>query len=86
MYMRAFLIALEKILKKDHADIKLEFYLSRRSKFVHMGLDEPLITIPNHNDIMEFLEKYWEKKRRTINLNLHNQDLYQLQSGNLIIL
>ena len=86
MYMRAFLIALEKVLKKDHADIKFEFYLSRRSKFVHMGLDEPLITIPNHNDIMEFLEKYWEKKRRTINLNLHNQDLYQLQSGNLIIL
>ena len=86
MYMRAFLIALEKVLKKDHADIKFEFYLWRRSKFVHMGLDEPLITIPNHNDIMEFLEKYWEKKRRTINLNLHNQDLYQLQSGNLIIL
>ena len=58
MYMRAFLIALEKVLKKNHADIKFEFYLSRRSKFVHMGLDEALITIPNHNDIMEFIEKY----------------------------
>ena len=63
MYMRAFLIALEKVQEKDHADIKFELYLSRRSKFVHMGLDEPLITIPNHNDIMEFIEKYWEEKK-----------------------
>ena len=72
--MRAFLIALEKVLKKDHANINFQFYLSRRSKFVHMGLDEPLISIPNLNDIMEFIEKYWEEKKRTINLNLHHQD------------
>ena len=73
MYMRAFLIALEKVLKKDHANINFQFYLLRRSKFVHMGLDEPLISIPNLNDIMEFIEKYWEEIKRTINLNLHHK-------------
>ena len=63
MYMKTFLIALDKALKKDHSDLKFEFYLSRRSKFVHMGLDVPLIAIENHQEIIDFIEKYWNEKK-----------------------
>ena len=63
MYMRTFFIALDKALKKDHADLEFEFYLSRRLKFVHMGLDVPLISIEKHQEINKFIEKYWNDKK-----------------------
>ena len=36
--MKVFLVALREAVKKDYSDIDFEFYVSRRSKFVHMGL------------------------------------------------
>ena len=33
------------------------FYLSRRSKFVHMGLDSPLYSIKNYPDLIEEIDK-----------------------------
>ena len=61
--MRTFLIALDKALKKDHADLEFEFYLSRRSKFVQMGLDVPLISIKKYQEIIKFIENYWNDKK-----------------------
>ena len=58
MYMKTFLIALEKGLKKDHVNLEFQFYLCRRSKFVHMDLDVPLISIEKHQEIIDFIEKY----------------------------
>ena len=34
------------------------FYLSRRSKFVHMGLDLPLYSIKNYPDLTEEIYKF----------------------------
>ena len=34
------------------------FYLSRRSKFVHMGLDSPLYSIKNYPDLIEEINKF----------------------------
>ena len=34
------------------------FYLSRRSKFVHMGLDLPLYSIKNYPDLIEEIYKF----------------------------
>ena len=48
--MKTFLICLSNVLKKDHPDIKLEFYVSRGSKFVHMGSDVPLNNIKNYEE------------------------------------
>ena len=48
MYMKAFLVALEEVVKKDYPDIEFQFYLLRRSKFADMGLNIPLISIDNH--------------------------------------
>ena len=34
------------------------FYLTRRSKFVHMGLDSPLYSIKNYPDLIEEINKF----------------------------
>ena len=61
MYMKAFLVALEQVVKKDYPDIEFQFYLSRRSKFAHMGLDVPLISTENHVKLVKFIQDYWEQ-------------------------
>ena len=76
MYMKTFLIALEKALKKDQANLEFQFYLSRRSKFVHMGLDVPLISIEKHQEIIDFIEKYWNNKK--------TDDKFEFESPRLI--
>ena len=54
--MKAFLVALEEVVKKDYPDIEFQFYLSRRSKFAHMGLNIPLISIDNHLKLVNFIQ------------------------------
>ena len=63
MYMKAFLAALEQVVKKDYPNIDFQFYLSRRSKFAHMGLDLPLISIDNHLKLIIFIQDYWEQNK-----------------------
>ena len=63
MYMKAFLAALEKVVKKDYPNIDFMFFLSRRSKFVHMGLDVPLISIKEHVDIIKFIQKFCDENK-----------------------
>ena len=63
MYMKCFLVALSEIVKRDYPDINFEFYVSRTSKFVHMGLDMPLISIVGHRKVLNFIEKYWNENK-----------------------
>ena len=63
MYMKAFLVALEEVVKKDYPDIEFQFYLSRRSKFAHMGLNIPLISIDNHLKLVKFIQDYCEQNK-----------------------
>ena len=61
--MKTFLICLSNVLKKDHHYIKLEFYVSRRSKFVHMGSDVPLNNIKNYEEILIRIQGLWNVKK-----------------------
>ena len=63
MYMKAFLVALKQCVKKDYPDIEFEFYLSRRSKFAHMGLDLPLISVKDHQKLIKFIQEYSEQNK-----------------------
>ena len=63
MYMKTFLVILQTRLKKDYADLNVHFYLSRRSKFVHMGLDLPLNKIGHTEEILETIENFWSEKK-----------------------
>ena len=57
MCIKTFIIMLKNVLKKDYPDIELAFYVSRRSKFVHMGLDVQLTKISNSREIRNAIEK-----------------------------
>ena len=59
--MKIFLVVLNQRLKEDYPDIEFHFYLSRRSKFVHMGLDLPLMSITNYHKLVDFIQNYWEE-------------------------
>ena len=61
--MKAFLVALREVVKKDYPDINFEFYVSQRSKFVHMGLDMQLISIVEHREIIGFIEDFWNENK-----------------------
>ena len=61
--MKSFLIVLVNVLKKDHPGVKLEFYVSRRSKFVHMGSDVSLNKIKNYEKILREIEELWKVKK-----------------------
>ena len=61
--MKTFLIVLDNVLEKDHPDVDLAFYLSRRSKFVHMGSDVPLNKIKNIQEILLKIENLWLAKK-----------------------
>ena len=63
MYMKAFLVALKQRVKKDYPNTEFEFYLSGRSKFAHIGLDVPLISINKHNELIQFIKEYWEENK-----------------------
>ena len=62
MFMKTFLIILKNCLKKDYPDVKVEFYVSRRSKFVHMGLDIPINKIARSDELVKDIEKIWLEK------------------------
>ena len=61
--MKVFLVALKEAVKKDYPDIDFDFYLSRRSRFAHMGLNLPLISIPNHLKIIKFIQDFWQENK-----------------------
>ena len=63
MCIKTFIIMLKSVLKKDYPDIELAFYVSTRSKFVHMGLDVQLTKISNSREIRNAIEKYWLEKK-----------------------
>ena len=62
--MKTFLIMLHSSLKRDYPEINVEMYVSRRSKFVHMGLDMALNKIPNHEKFISDIEDFWNKKKQ----------------------
>ena len=64
MYMRTFLIMFRNILKKDYPDIEIEFYLSRRSKFVHMRLQVQLNKIADSEKFIKKIEDFWLNKNQ----------------------
>ena len=61
--MKVFLVALKEAVKKDYPNIDFDFYLSRRSRFAHMGLNLPLISIPDHDKITQFIKDFCQENK-----------------------
>ena len=56
---------LKSFLSKNFPEVDVGFYLSRRSKFVHMGLDTPLYSIKNYPDFIDEINKFLAKDLRS---------------------
>ena len=52
---------LKSFLSKKIPEVDIGFYLSRRSKFVHMGFDIPLYSIKNYPDFIGEIDKFLAK-------------------------
>ena len=55
------------LLSKSHLstkfpDVKVGFYLRRRSNFIHMGLNVPLYSFKNYLDFVKEIHKFLEKE------------------------
>ena len=61
--MKTFLHILKRHLCEKYHDILFEFYLSRRTKNVHMELNCSLLTLREHEQIISDIEEIWLLKR-----------------------
>ena len=53
---------LKMILKEKFPDITVGFYLSKRSKYLHMGLEQSPSSIENYKDFKEEIYKFLSVK------------------------
>ena len=59
--LRKLVLLLKSHLSAKSPDVNVGFYLSRRSNFVHMGLDVPLYSIKIYLDFIEEINKFLAK-------------------------
>ena len=52
---------LKSYLSKNFLEIDVDFYLSRRSNYIHMGLDFPLYSIKNYFSFIKEINNFLQK-------------------------
>ena len=62
--MKTFLHVLKKFFNKKYPHIDVEFYLSRRTKNVYMGLNYNLLALHEQKEIIFDIEKLWSRRRQ----------------------
>ena len=62
--MKTFLHILKRCLCEKYPDISFEFYLSHRTKNVHMKLNCSLLTLREHEQIISDIEEIWPLRRQ----------------------
>ena len=59
MSARVFLFSLERKIRAKYPDLNIQFYISRRSKNIHMGLDRGLLSIVNNHLLIFDIYEHW---------------------------
>ena len=62
--MKTFLHVLKKVLNEKYPQTDFEFYLSRRTKNVDMGLNYNLLALHEQKEIIFDIEKLWSRRRQ----------------------
>lgn len=62
MYMKTVLLILKNRLSEKYPDVTIEFYVSRSSTFLHMGLDILFYTCAQYFEMIAFIESFWKEK------------------------
>ena len=67
MKIKLFLIQLKKVMEKLFPTLTVDFFVSQRNRYVHIGLNIPLHSTENLVEVLQFTENLWsEEKTRTI--------------------
>ena len=64
MNTKSFLLALKATLNEKYPNLKVDFYVSRRNRYVHIGLDQPLYSISYHEKLINDIESIWTARKR----------------------
>ena len=61
MKIKLFLIQLKKAMEKTFPTLTVDFFVSWRNRYVHMGLNRPLHSIENFVEVLPFIENLWSE-------------------------
>ena len=64
MNTKSFLLALKATLNEKYPNLKVDFYVSRRNRYVHIGLDQPIYSISYHEKLINDIESIWTARKR----------------------
>ena len=59
MNIKSFLLLLKSTLNEKYPHLKVDFYVSRRNRYDHMGLDQPLHSISYYEKFINDIKSIW---------------------------
>ena len=62
IHIKQYATLLEEHLKRKFPEIKIELYVSRRTKLVHMALDIPLFAFSRYNSIISEIHEFMKEE------------------------
>ena len=63
MYIKSFLLVLKSTLNEKYPNLKVDFYVSCRNWYGHMGLDQPLHSISYCEKFINDIESIWTARK-----------------------
>ena len=54
-------------MEKTFPTLIVDFFVSRRNRYIHMGLNRPLHSIENFMEVLQFTENLWNEKKMVTN-------------------
>ena len=63
MKIKLFLTQLKNTMEKYFPTLTVDFFVSCRNLYVHMGLNRPLHSIENFMEVLKFIENMWNEKK-----------------------
>ena len=59
MSTKPFLFSIERKMGAKYPSLNIQFYISRRSKNIHVGLDDGFLSIPNYQLVISDIHQHW---------------------------
>ena len=54
-------------MEKTFPTLIVDFFVSRRNRYIHMGLNRPLHSFENFMEVLQFTENLWNEKKMVTN-------------------
>ena len=63
MNIKSFLLVLKSTLNEKYPNLKVDFYVSRRNRYAHIGLDQPLHSFQYYEKLINDIESIWTARK-----------------------